>query len=94
MFIFLCFINVSFSVVFVNILFPGFTLICIIVKLHVSKLDLAVWYDLVYKYCCPIFSIRITCPCNLYPLTPHFHIEKKNWLLHVYSIFCYFGSVT
>ena len=34
------------------------------------------------SYC----SIRITCPCDLYPLTPHFYIVKLG-VTRVYIIF-------
>ena len=28
---------------------------------------------------CPDFHIRKTCPCNVYPLKPHFYIEKLGY---------------
>ena len=34
--------------------------------------------------------IRITCPCNVYPLTSHFYIVKLG--LQGYTIFSYFCS--
>ena len=37
-------------------------------------------------------GIRITCPCVLYPLTPHFYILKLG--LQGYTLFSYFCSKT
>ena len=35
-----------------------------------------------------VFSIRKTCPCDSYPLTPHFYIVKL-WFTGVYIIFLF-----
>ena len=33
--------------------------------------------------------IRITCPCNEHPLTPHFYIEKVGFTrVYIFSHFC------
>ena len=33
--------------------------------------------------------IRITCPCNVYPLTPHFYIVKLGFAgVYIFSYFC------
>ena len=37
---------------------------------------------------CTDLSIRITCPCNVYPLTPHFYIVKLGFI-EVYIIFLF-----
>ena len=33
--------------------------------------------------------IRITCPCNVYPLTPHFYLRKSVYRVTVYTVFLY-----
>ena len=33
------------------------------------------------------FTISKTCPCKVYPLKPHFYIEKKNGVCRVLPIF-------
>ena len=35
-----------------------------------------------------VFNIRITCPCNEHPLTPHFYIEKVGFT-RVYIFFLF-----
>ena len=37
-----------------------------------------------------VFNIMITCPCNEYPLTPHFNIVKLGFT-GVYIIFLFFA---
>ena len=48
-------------------------------------------------FCCHVFKrqygsrlyIRITCPCNVYPLTPHFYIVKLGFVgVYILSYFC------
>ena len=36
----------------------------------------------------PFHPIRLTCPCNVYPLTPHFYIVKLGFT-GVYIIFLF-----
>ena len=48
------------------------------VKLHVQVRSQC-WGD----------SIRITCPCDLYPLAPHFYIVKLGFTgVYIFSYFC------
>ena len=40
-------------------------------------------------------DIRITCPCVLYPRTPHFYIVKLGFTgVELYTLFFYFCSKT
>ena len=36
-------------------------------------------YNIDYTHNCDVEIIRITCPCNVYPLIPHFYIVKLGY---------------
>ena len=38
---------------------------------------------------CVELTIRITCPCNIYPLKPHFYIEKVGYAVFSFLIFTF-----
>ena len=42
-----------------------------------------------YEFPIPVFYIRITFPCDLYPRTPHFYIVKLGCTgVYIFHIFC------